>query len=167
MDQITCDIKNPAGDVLFSVGPYSNSQSINEEFALSADCYKFEVRSANGNGGSSVVLYDLNTNDILFQSTGDFGFGDSSNFSSNGVLGVNDTTLERVSIYPNPATSVLNVNNAENATIEIYNILGQVLFTKSDISFEEQIQVSEFVAGTYFIKISNGNAVKTTKFIKR
>jgi hypothetical protein len=165
--QLTWDIKNPAGDVLYSGGPYSNNQSINEEFALSADCYKFEVRSANGNGGSSVVLYDLNTNDILFQSTGDFGFGDSSSFSSNGVLGVNDTNLEGLSIYPNPATSILNVNNAENATIEIYNILGQALYTKNDISMNEQIQVSEFVAGTYFIKISNGNAVKTTKFIKR
>jgi hypothetical protein len=165
--QITWDIKNPAGDVLYSGGPYSNNQSIIEEFALSADCYKFEVRSANGTGGSSVVMYDLNTNDILFQSTGDFGFGDSSSFSSNGVLGVNDNNFEGLSIYPNPATSVLNINNAENSTIEVFNILGQVLYTKSDISFEEQIQVSEFVAGTYFVKITNGNAVKTTKFIKR
>jgi hypothetical protein len=41
------------------------------------------------------------------------------------------------------------------------------LFTKNDISVEEQIQVSQFTQGTYFVKITNGNSVKTTKFIKR
>ena len=164
--QITWDIISAGGTVLYSEGPFSNNQSFNYPLTLPEDCYRFEVRSANGNGGSSVVLYDSNS-EILFQSTGGFGFGESSNFNSNGVLGINDTTLEGVSIYPNPATSVLNVSNAENATVEVYSLLGQVLYTKNAISIEEQIQVSQFTAGTYFVKITNGNAVKTTKFIKR
>jgi hypothetical protein len=163
--QITWDITNSGGTILYSGGPYSNNQSFNIPFSFSEDCHKFEVRSANGNGGSSVVLYDTNS-EILFQSTGNFGFGDNSYFNSNGILGINDINLEGLSIYPNPATSVLNVRNAENSTVEVYNILGQVLYTKIDISIEEQIQVSQFSEGTYFVKITNGNAVKTTKFIK-
>ncbi len=61
---------------------------------------------------------------------------------------------------------MLNIKNAENSTVEVYNILGQVLYTKNDISIEEQIQVSQFTEGTYFVKITNGNAVKVSKFIK-
>ena len=164
--QITWDITNAGGTVIYSGGPYSNNQSFNIPISLSADCYKYEVRSANGNGGSSVVVYD-SASQVLYQSTGNFGFGESSNFNSDGILGVNDNNLEGLSIYPNPATSILNVRNAESSTVEVYNILGQILYTKNDISIEEQIQVSQFTSGTYFVKITNGNAVKTIKFIKR
>lgn len=164
--QITWDITTPGGNVLYSGGPYTNSQSINLPLTFDAGCHRFEVRSANGSGGSSVVLYD-SANEILFQSTGNFGFGQSSNFSSEGSLGTNDASFEGLSIYPNPVSSVLNIRNAANATIEIYSILGQVLYSKKDISIDEQIEVSQFTAGTYLVKITNGNAVKTSKFIKK
>ncbi len=163
--QITWDITTAGGTVIYSGGPYTNNTSYNLPLSFSADCHKFEVRSANGNGGSSVVMYDSDSQ-ILYQSTGDFGFGESSDFNSNGVLGINDNNFEGLSIYPNPATSVLNIKNTENSTVEVYNILGQVLYTKNDISIEEQIQVSQFTEGTYFVKITNGNAVKVSKFIK-
>jgi hypothetical protein len=166
--QITWDIKNSGGTVVYSGGPYSNADVIVLPFIFSEDCHKFVIRSANGDGGLSVVMFDSDS-ETLYESNGNFGFEDSSSFNSNGevILGINDNNLEGLSIYPNPATSVLNVKNAENSTIEVYNVLGQVLYTKNDISIEEQIQVSQFTSGTYFVKITNGNAVKTTKFIKR
>lgn len=163
--QITWDIKNDGGTVLYSGGPYANNESINLPLTFNADCHSFEIRSANGNGGGSVVLYDLNSQ-VLFQSTGDFGTGAISYFNSDGVLGLNDNNLEGLSIYPNPATSLLNINNAADSTIEVYNVLGQVIYTKSNISIEEQVEVSYFTSGTYFVKITNGNAVKISKFIK-
>ncbi|NQV78144.1 MAG: T9SS type A sorting domain-containing protein, partial [Lutibacter sp.] len=36
----------------------------------------------------------------------------------------------------------------------------------SNISIDEQVEVSQFNTGTYFVKITSGNAVKTSKFIK-
>ena len=86
-------------------------------------------------------------------------------FSSTGILGVGDNVLNGVSIYPNPANSVLNIANAENASIEVFNMLGQSLYSKSNISLNEQINVSHLTEGTYFVKIANGEAVKTSKFI--
>jgi hypothetical protein len=164
--QITWDISTPGGNIVYNGGPYSNNQSINLPVTFEEGCHRFEVRSANGNGGSSVVLYD-STNEVLFQSTGNFGFASNSNFNSEGSLGTNDATFEGLSIYPNPATSVLNIRNAENATIEIYSILGQVLYAKKNISSDEQVEVSQFTTGTYLVKITNGNAVKTSKFVKK
>ncbi|MGK0426464.1 MAG: hypothetical protein ACJAUR_000564, partial [Ulvibacter sp.] len=37
---------------------------------------------------------------------------------------------------------------------------------KTNISLNEQVNVSNLTEGTYFVKITNGNAVKTAKFIK-
>jgi hypothetical protein len=164
--QITWDITTLSGNVVENGGPYSNNQSLNIPFTFDEDCHRFEIRSANGNGGSSVVLYD-SANEILYSSNGGFGFAESSSFNVEESLGINDQSFEGLSIYPSPATSLLNIQNAENATIEIYSILGQVLYTKNDISINEQVEVSQLTPGTYLVKISNGNAVKTSKFIKK
>ena len=164
--QISWDITTLGGSVVANGGPYSNNQSLNVPITLNTECHRFEIRSANGNGASSVVLFDSNS-EILYSSNGDFGFVESSNFNSQGVLGNQDEVFERLSIYPNPVDNVLNIMNAENAAIEIYNILGQLLYTKNDISIYEQIEVSQFISGTYLIKVKNGNAVKTSKFVKK
>jgi thiol-disulfide isomerase/thioredoxin len=164
--QISWDITTLGGSVVANGGPYSNNQSLNVPITLNTECHRFEIRSANGNGASSVVLFDSNS-EILYSSNGDFGFAESSNFNSQGVLGSQDEVFERLSIYPNPVDNVLNIMNAENAAIEIYNILGQLLYTKNDISIYEQIEVSQFISGTYLIKVKNGNAVKTSKFVKK
>jgi thiol-disulfide isomerase/thioredoxin len=164
--QISWDITTLGGSVVANGGPYSNNQSLNVPITLNTECHRFEIRSTNGNGASSVVLFDSNS-EILYSSNGDFGFAESSNFNSQGVLGSQDEVFERLSIYPNPVDNVLNIMNAENAAIEIYNILGQLLYTKNDISIYEQIEVSQFISGTYLIKVKNGNAVKTSKFVKK
>ena len=164
--QVTWDISDLTGNVLYSGGPYSNGELINIPLSFNQDCHKFEVQSTNGNGGGSILLRDEN-NQLLFQSNGNYGFGVSSSFNSLGNLDINDNNLEELRIYPNPATSVLNIKNAENATIEIYNILGQILYTKNEISIYEQIEVSQFTSGTYLMKIKNGNTVKTSKFVKK
>ena len=65
----------------------------------------------------------------------------------------------------NMGVSILNIKNAESANIEVYDILGKLLLTKSNISFEEQINVSNFQVGTYFIKLSKENQVSTERFI--
>ena len=56
------------------------------------------------------------------------------------------------------------ISNVENTTIEIYTILGQVMFTKENTFNQETIDVSSYKSGTYFIKISKGAFTTTKKF---
>ncbi len=76
----------------------------------------------------------------------------------------NQNNLE-VSIYPNPANDVLNIEMANQVkSIEIYNIQGQ----KVKIANQKQINVSELSSGMYMIKIQDtDNAVSTKKFVKQ
>lgn len=83
------------------------------------------------------------------------------------AVGIEDYTLSHVvTIYPNPTDDVLHVKtDAPFQTVEITNLLGQVIYraTISDVNFS--LNVSSFNAGVYFLKLSgeNGNAVK--KFV--
>ena len=106
--------------------------------------------------GNGVVIYALNS---------DIGSGFSIQFNSDGVLGLEGNSLETVTLYPNPTSDVLTISNLENATIEIYNLLGQVMTIKTNSSNQETIDVSGYRSGTYFIKISNQELTTTKKFV--
>lgn len=162
--QCTWDIINASGTIVYSGGPYGNNQNIQEQFNLPDDCYQFNVYDSAGNGGGSVVVYDTNSV-VVYSSSGDYGYGESAFFSTGDFLGTNNNDLQNFGIYPNPVSSILNITNAENANIQIYDVLGKLILTRDNISFEEQINVSNLTTGTYFIKIQKGNAIATERFI--
>ncbi|MES2514726.1 MAG: T9SS type A sorting domain-containing protein [Bacteroidota bacterium] len=70
-------------------------------------------------------------------------------------------------VYPNPTTGYININDEENllqnANIEIKNNLGQVVYSRP---FNSQIDLSHFSSGMYYLTI-NALYSKTVKVIKQ
>ena len=162
--QCTWDLMNAGGETLYSGGPYGNNESVIEQFELTDDCYRFRIFDSAGNGGGSIVLYDTN-NDVVYNSPGNYGAREEAHFKTVGELGNNDNILSNVVIYPNPATNNLNIQNAENSSIKVFDLLGRIVVLENNISLNQQLDVSKLTTGTYLIKIINGNQVKTDKFI--
>ncbi len=84
------------------------------------------------------------------------------------TVGINELDKEpSFEIYPNPTNSILNIksNNQQlqNATIEIKNALGQIVYF--DI-YAPQINISNLPSGIYFLTINNKEDKRTIKFIK-
>jgi len=78
-------------------------------------------------------------------------------------------SLSSISIYPNPASNVLNISspNSLPQSFVIYNSLGQLVantIVSSDADLS--INTSSYSNGVYFVKVSNGSQTKTLKFIK-
>ena len=72
----------------------------------------------------------------------------------------NKLVLSSVITYPNPASSSFKIqlNNIENASITIYNVLGQSVYQKSNV--KESIQImnnNRFETGVYLIKVIDNN----------
>jgi hypothetical protein len=81
-----------------------------------------------------------------------------------GSLSVEDLTVNGIKIYPNPSSSIINIDYTENLQSNLFNILGQkVLSTTS-----KTINISNLEQGTYFLstKDSNNN-INNFKIIKR
>lgn len=73
-----------------------------------------------------------------------------------------------VRIFPNPATSLINVSAAENIeAITILNNLGQVVYQKENSGNTAQIDVSTLATGAYFLQLSGSQSNTTKKFIKQ
>jgi hypothetical protein len=75
--------------------------------------------------------------------------------------------LKNFVLYPNPVKDILNISSETTITnIAIYNLLGQEVMTKSVNDTENSIDVSNLTSGTYFVKVTADNTVKTSKIIK-
>jgi len=166
-DEVTWEIINSSGVSVESGGPYGPDEQVDVNFAIpDVDCYRFILSDSGNDGQYFVRLRDSNNAVIVVNSnSGAFGSTLIGNFKLNGVLSVNDTTIEGVALYPNPAANVLNIRNAENASIQVFDILGKKLMELNNISVDQEINVSSLQTGTYLVKITNGAAVSTEKFI--
>ncbi|MEI6673337.1 MAG: T9SS type A sorting domain-containing protein [bacterium] len=95
-----------------------------------------------------------------------------SQYISVGAVGINDisTTISYISIFPNPATTQLNLNGIdvnEIQKITITNVLGEVIFITETITENMRLNISDYATGTYLISFINANGISQGKrFVK-
>ncbi|ARV08403.1 hypothetical protein BTO05_01620 [Winogradskyella sp. PC-19] len=80
------------------------------------------------------------------------------------TLSNTDFNFSNYSIYPNPTNSILSIKGLKTSeNVEVYNLSGQKLLTKTIDTNRNTINVSQLSAGIYFLKINN----ESIKFIKQ
>ncbi len=74
-----------------------------------------------------------------------------------------------ISIYPNPATNYISINNDENVkSITIFNLVGRKLKTFKDIQKNEQYDVTTLPNGMYLVQVTDfSNKIITTQRISK
>lgn len=83
------------------------------------------------------------------------------------VLASEHFDLSGLKVYPNPVKNILNVSfDKEISTVAIYNLLGQGVIERAINTTDGQVDVSGLSTGTYIVKVTSENKVKTLKVIK-
>ena len=81
-----------------------------------------------------------------------------------GSLGIDANSLSEVSIYPNPATDLLNIVSENSIKqITIFNFIGQTMFDSEINNTNTVINTSTYQSGVYIIRIETAKSVKTEK----
>lgn len=124
------------------------------------------------------VIYDSRSNKFRMWYTGrdtaaivsltgyywDIGYAESSF-----IPDTNGTNNNTINIYPNPAKNILNIKlsfDLKNAEIKIYNQLGQIKKSVSNINNRNiRIETFDLSNGAYFMVLQNGNKQFNGKFI--
>ncbi len=75
------------------------------------------------------------------------------------VTDVAESSISAISVYPNPASDIFTVANAEGANIIVVNALGQVVANIENAAANQTIDASNFANGTYFVKV-NAEVIK-------
>ena len=107
---------------------------------------------------------------------GQFGNGATTNSSTMvaiacpRTLSVDDLykTANTIKAYPNPVKDVLNITSFQAMDkVSVFNLLGQEVLKKSLHANEGTLDFSELPSGTYLVKVTADNEVKTLKVIKQ
>ncbi|MFM1874826.1 MAG: hypothetical protein RL266_563 [Bacteroidota bacterium] len=91
--------------------------------------------------------------------------GTPSNCAETQYVGIGETEVRTIGVYPNPATDVLKFRTDELGTVEIIDNIGRTVLTAPAVLGQNQVDVSELPTGAYVLKFQ-GISVGTARFIK-
>lgn len=81
------------------------------------------------------------------------------------ITAIEDASTNPVTLFPNPATSYIQINNADNALVSIYSATGNKITGK--YNSKEKIDVSNLHPGLYIVRIKQENSYSSVRFIKQ
>jgi len=84
-----------------------------------------------------------------------------------GSVGIKgNTSNQLISIFPNPTAGILNINAVEaNGTIEVYNVIGDKVYSNSVVKGNNSIDLSGLANGAYFLKVNSNNQIISKKVV--
>ena len=179
--EISWEIQDSAGAVVASAGPYGGSPNGGGSNANTTKIHEVTLPST------------LDCYDVIFQDNWGDGWGSNPNAGievvSNGVSVYNEyapnfgssfvrgsafnvTTLAtdnfdniNISIYPNPSNGSIFVSELDQYHMNVFDIAGKRVFTKNDLTANEEVNLSSLESGIYFVKVQSNNKQKTIKLI--
>jgi hypothetical protein len=176
--ETTWTLKDGGGTTIASGGPWADLAAngttvqapVNANILLN-ECYTFEILDSFGDGidsGYGVGSFDVkdgNGNSLV--AGGNFAGSDDGLFNADSDASIDEVIFEEVSIFPNPASEVLNVNFSTEATdfvVSILDLQGRVLASQTG-SKNVTFPVADLASGSYLVTISTENGVHTESVV--
>ena len=134
--------------------------------------YNYEDDDMNGiTHNAKMVVVDDSGNSMEYEDTDETDYQVTSEFqdpTSFSIVTAGDATLSvetvdgemSISVFPNPTSSILNINFDGDLNLSIYNMLGQQILETND----KQIDISSFDRGTYILIVQNLESNNSTNF---
>ena len=99
-----------------------------------------------------------------------FGNNNASVFFVNGFTTTSTVDPElsaKVNVFPNPTTDVLNIDLGElqGESLELYNVLGQMVVYEENINENHQLSLDAFEKGIYLLKIQTDQGLVSKRVI--
>lgn len=147
-----------------NLGPISNYNT--NFYALAVDPISGHLFASNTDFYSygKVEIYDL-MNNYVGQFFTDITPGKIV-FDLRFNTGIKESSKD-ISIYPNPASDMINVNGISEGNFYILNILGEEIYTNVINQDNTMIDISALQSGKYFFQVErNGELFKMSSFVK-
>ncbi|WP_317899395.1 T9SS type A sorting domain-containing protein [Aurantibacillus circumpalustris] len=142
--------------------------------ATGADTYAWSNPITGSSTGASVTLTLSIDIPYLFTvvGTGTNGCSRTATVSVDvqKCAGVNELSEQNtlVSVYPNPNNGLFTVESKQisSGTIEIMDLSGKIIFTETVRGNTTQVNMGDYAAGIYFVKVKNETSFEVIKLIK-
>lgn len=106
--------------------------------------------------------------DVAYSEVNWAGLKDANaSYSSTCALGLENSVLDKVTMYPNPTKGEVNINNIALEKATVYNTSGQLVktFALNSNNISNSINLSGLPKGVYYIYLIKGDAASAKKII--
>ena len=141
------------------------------------ECVKFTIYDSMGDGicctsGNGYYIVKDSHNRTLFGDNNDGDFGaEASHLISVKAIGdgVEEQAEQRLQIYPNPTSGMLNIQGEDMRSIEVYNTIGQCIMVQAVSGDATQISTEGLNSGMYFLRVvaTDGTVMNRTFTVAR
>ncbi len=157
----TCSFGDTLGD-MFLLKTNSNGDSIwFKTYGDTLDEYASSLIQTNDGEFLIAGFVNWNCGDIFLVKT------DSLGSVSNGSLSINKN---KFSVFPNPTSGKFTVSmgsqKAKSFSVVVYNLFGEIILEKEIIGRESEFNLSNQLAGIYFLKFESDGKRFVKKIIK-
>ncbi len=180
--EISWNIKNSAGTIVASGGPYvgntngggadANTTKIHNVTLPANNCYSINLLDSYGDGWGlgntphGIEVFDTNNTSIFNEAVGSFGTTLAlPNSLTTTQLAVSTFETNDVKLFPNPSTGIININSQTPVDLSIVDVSGKVVFVATNVSKDQNVDLSGLQKGIYLAKISSENGMTTEKII--
>ncbi len=148
-----------ADDGVF-VNIYTISAESDRSFSL-ADVDKFVLKD----DAMDVVLHDESVTTIMYSDFYKLTFGVQD--ATLDINQIESDAIGSISISYHPGDCTLLIESTSSISIvSIYNMQGRMMLTQSPHTSSVSLSVSDYPTGIYIVQVSDGDSVKTHKFVK-
>lgn len=140
------------------------------------DGFVFPYFYIEGLGGPYENDFSFNNNssfrELVYYKKGNTTWGNPFDLQALMPTSTRQVYIQSLSLHPNPAKNFIQINLndkvIENATIEILNANGQLMYQEQIgyLQNDYQVKVDNLVAGFYILRVRNDKSLWISKFLK-
>ncbi|MBN8696531.1 MAG: PKD domain-containing protein [Bacteroidetes bacterium] len=104
---------------------------------------------------------------VTLTATGPCGTNTSTTTVNIAATGINTYEMDALSVYPNPSNGLFTVkmNATAKTVVEIYNVIGEVVYSTQLTNNTAVVDLSNNAAGVYTMKVISGNSTSVKQIV--
>jgi hypothetical protein len=148
--ELSWDLPDPSQDTLIGYNIYRETELY--KFQTETSLYHTE---AGGNCGDDFLVYNggqpfwIHVTAVYNYSQIESDYIDSA-YCYGFAIGIEEISSGKLTVFPNPTSGILKVNQQNVKRILIFNQIGKIMFENKETS---EIDLNKFPKGIYFIKV--------------
>lgn len=162
------------GEITHTFAYEEANKTFQEDIYLPAvGCFRMTIKNTAGNGfgGGFWGVKDSDNKTIITGSSNSNNFRYEFSFEfTNNAVSVNEVeSLNNINIYPNPASSSINVSAQNLTNIKVYNAVGQLIYAEDATSDNVRIDTQNWTNGFYYVTVetADGNNVSQKVIVNK
>jgi hypothetical protein len=176
--ETTWAITGSAGNVVASGGPYTVPNQLMQlnNTLPQADCYKFTIYDAGGNGiccANGTGVYEISSNGTIIKQGGQFGASETSEFEMENPVGISaQPGIISLNIYPNPMTGdtkvAFSLQGNSNVSVTLLSAQGQKVWSQVQGGLESgqheiSLDAAKLAPGVYILQLKTDSGTYARK----